>query len=96
MKRTEAQTVGQIIRKILTQEHLEDKLYEQQIVELWPTVVGPVINSYTVNRYIADHKFVVYLSSAPLKNELMMHKSRLVEALNKLVDKQIITDIIIK
>lgn len=96
MKRSDAKSVGEIIKTILQQEHLEDRLYEQQIVELWPKVVGPVINKYTVSRYIVDHKFVVHLSSAPLKNELMMHKSRLVEALNKLVDKQIITEIIIK
>ena len=96
MKKTQAQTVGEIINSFLKKENLDGKIDEQKIVSQWHEVVGPAVNRYTISRYIKDGKLFVHLSSAPLRNELMMHKSRLITALNNLVGRQVISDIIIK
>ncbi|MDD2960682.1 MAG: DUF721 domain-containing protein [Muribaculaceae bacterium] len=96
MKKVQAQSVGEIITSYLKEEHLDTKIYEQRIIMHWNDVVGPAVNRYTVNRYIVDGKLIVYLSSAALRNELLMHKSKLIKALNEIVDREIIKDIIIK
>lgn len=96
MKRTEAKDVGTIIKDYLKRENLDGKVDEQTLVARWNEVVGPVVNRYTISRYIKDHVMVVQLSSAPLRNELMMHKTRLIDSLNALVGKKIIDDIIIR
>lgn len=36
MKRTEAETVGQIISRLLKAENLEGKFDEQRVAALWP------------------------------------------------------------
>ncbi|MGN0231580.1 MAG: DUF721 domain-containing protein [Muribaculaceae bacterium] len=96
MKRSEAQTVGEIARQLFKYMNLEDQMLRQQILDIWPKVVGPVIAKRTVERYILGDKLVVSIVSAPIRNELMMHRSRLLESLNKAVGKNVISDVIIK
>ena len=50
MKRTEAETVGYIITRLLKAENLEQKFDEQRVAAMWKDVVGQGINRYTVNR----------------------------------------------
>ena len=96
MKYTKAETVGDIIKKLLKEEHLENKFDEHQIVALWQEVVGPGINRYTANRYIRDGVLYVTISSAPLRSELMLNRSRLIQRLNELVGRDVIHEIIFR
>lgn len=96
MKRTNAETVGEIISRVLKAENLDGRLDEQRLVSLWPEVVGAVINRYTSQRYIKDHVLYVHLTSAPLRNELLMHRSQLIESLNEIVGSKVITDIVFR
>lgn len=96
MKKVQAKTVGDIITDLLKKEHLDGKIDEQRILAQWPEVVGTVINRYTVSRYIKDRVMYVHLSSASLRNELMMHRTRLIASLNGIVNKEIIKDIVLK
>lgn len=96
MKRTSAETVGQIIKHYLETEKLDTKMYELQVVELWADVVGYGVNRYTVNRYVKDGCLYVRLSSATLRNELMLGRSVLVKRLNEAVGREVIKDIIFR
>lgn len=96
MKHTSAETVGQIIQRYLEAENLDTKLDELRIAELWADVVGSGVNRYTVNRYVKDGCLYVRLSSAPLRNELMLGRSILVKRLNEAVGRDVIKDIIFR
>lgn len=96
MKRTEAATIGDIIQGYLEAERLDGKMYELQATALWADVVGPGVNRYTVNRYVKDGIMYVRLSSAPLRNELMLGRSLLVRRINDVMGREVIKDIIFK
>lgn len=96
MKRTNAETIGQIIKHYLEAENLDGKMNELRVAELWADVVGPGVNKYTINRYVKDGCLFVRLSSAPLRNELMLGRSILVKRLNEAVGHEVIKDIIFK
>lgn len=96
MKRTNAETIGQIIKNYLEAEKLDGKMNELRVAELWADVVGPGVNRYTVNRYVKDGCLYVRLSSAPLRNELMLGRSILVKRLNEAVGHEVIKDIIFR
>lgn len=96
MKRSNAETVGQIIQHYLESEKLDTKMYELRIAELWADVVGAGVNRYTINRYVKDRCLFVRLSSAALRNELMLGRSVLVKRLNDAVGHEVINDIIFK
>ena len=96
MKRTEAETVGDIITRLLKAESLEQKFDEQRVAAMWKDVVGQGINRYTVNRSVRNGVLYVTISSAPLRNELMMNRSRLVSRINDFMGHEVIHDIVFR
>ena len=84
MKRNDAEPIGKLIQQFLRQESLESPLNEQRLLDAWPQILGPAAN-YTSNLYIRNQTLYVHLTSAALRQELMMGREKLVRALNQKV-----------
>ncbi len=95
MKRNDAKSIKDIIDAALDESGMSSTFDEQKLCYMWPEIVGQSINRYTTRRYIENGVFHVYLSSAALKNELQFHRTRLIEALNKVAGRNVITNLII-
>lgn len=93
MKRNDAEPIGKLIQQFLRQESLESPLNEQRLLDAWPQILGPAAN-YTSNLYIRNQTLYVHLTSAALRQELMMGREKLVRALNQKVGATVITNII--
>lgn len=96
MKRSEAQSIGNLIRTYLRQESLESPLNEVRLINAWGEVLGPTIASYTRSLSIRNQTLYVHLTSAVLRQELMMSREMLVRNLNRHVGAQVITNIIFR
>lgn len=94
MKRREAEPIGRLIHKYLRQEGLEGALNERRLLDSWPQLMGPHIASYTKELYIRNQTLYVHLSSAVLRQELLMGKDLIIRNLNQNVGAMIITNII--
>ena len=90
MKRNDAEQIGKLIQQYLRQESLE-----QRLLDAWPQVLGPAA-SYTSNLYIRNQTLYVHLTSAALRQELMMGRELLVRTLNQRVGATVITNIIFR
>lgn len=95
MKRTYPKHIASIIDEAMDRAGLTDGLNGQRAAAAWIDVVGPAINRYTLRRYVDRGVLHVYLTSAPLKNELSFSREALVAAINKAVGGEVITDIAI-
>lgn len=95
MKRIDPKLVGEIIESVVAQEGLQETLACQRACYLWPEVVGPGINRYTSRRYVAGSVLHVFITSAPLRNELTFMRAKIMANLNSLVGSDVITDLII-
>lgn len=93
MKRTEPQSVGKIIDEAIEKAGISGALAEHRACYVWPEVVGQGVNRYTTRRYVDRGVMHIYLSSAPLRNELSFHRSRIVELINNAVGSNVITSI---
>lgn len=93
MKRTEPEQIGALVNRLLKENNLDEKLLQQKAAFLWKDVVGEGINRYTTRRYVSGTVMHVYLSSAPLKNELLFMRDRLLKALNQAIGEPFLTDI---
>ena len=93
MRRNNAEQVGDVIRFFLRQQGLESPLNEYRLVQAWGDVVGPAMARYTSNLYIKNQTLHVHLTSAVLRQELMMARELLVKNLNRQVGAQVIVDI---
>lgn len=96
MKRTEAQTIGQIVESFLHEEHLDTQLDELRASALWPQVVGQGINRYTASRSVAGGVMTVHITSAPLRNELMLMRTSIIQRINDALGREVIHEIIFK
>lgn len=96
MKRNDAEPIGKLIQKYLRQESLESPLNEQRLLDSWEAVLGPTIMSYTRDLYIRNQVLYVHLTSAALRQELMMGRELLVRNLNQKVGATVITNIIFR
>ena len=96
MKRKDAAAIGDLIRQYLRYESLETPLNQQRLIDAWPKILGPAIASYTKELYIKNQTLYVHLTSAVLRQELMMGREMLVRNLNQYVGATVITNIVIR
>lgn len=93
MKRTYPKQIGNIIDDAMAKAGLTDTLNEQRASAAWVDVVGPAINRYTSRRYVDHGVLHIYMTSAPLKNELMFNRDKLIQALNHTVGADVVKEI---
>lgn len=93
MKRTYPKHIAAIIEESIAQAGLTDSFNEQRAAAAWGEIVGPAINRYTTRRYVDHGVLHVFISSAPLKNELSFSRERLIAELNNYVGAPVLTDI---
>ena len=96
MRKNEAEQIGEMIRKFFRQNGLESPLNEYRLVQAWDDMVGPVIARYTDNLYIKNQTLYVHLTSAVLRQELMMARELLIKNLNRAVGAQVIVNIVFR
>ena len=96
MKRNNAEPIGKLIQSYLRQESLESPLNEHRLINAWSEVLGPTIVSYTRDLFIKNQVLYVHLTSAALRQGLMMGRELLVRNLNAHVGAQVITNIVFR
>lgn len=96
MRRNNAEQIGDVIRYFLRQQGLESPLNEYRLVQAWDEMVGPAIARYTDNLYIKNQTLYVHLTSAVLRQELMMARELLIKNLNRSVGAQVIVNIVFR
>ena len=96
MKKQDAQSIGEIIDRVLKEQNLDLKLDETRLIKAWNSLLGEQVASYTTKLYIQRRVLYVHLSSSVLRSELSMCRNMLMDRLNKQVGRQIITNIIFR
>ncbi len=96
MKRNNTENIGDVLRRFLREEGLETPLNEKRLLDAWNDVLGPFITSYTKDLFIKNQVLYVHLTSAPLRQELMMRRQKLVDELNRHVGATVITNIMFR
>lgn len=96
MKKTGTEKIDGVIMQYLRQEGLETPLYEYRLINAWETVVGPAVSRYTKDLRIYNQVLFVTVTSAALRNELMMRRTELVARLNSQAGAQVITQVVLR
>ncbi|AXE21234.1 DUF721 domain-containing protein [Runella rosea] len=87
-------TVGDAINKMLEIYRLRGKFDESSVKVYWEKLVGKEIASRTSDIYVKDKVLFLRLDSAPLANELVIAKRKLIQSLNDSFGYELITDIV--
>ena len=88
--------VGDIIRKLMKNPKLAEKLDMLNAIDAWEEIIGAPISKYITDQKIFKGILYVKLKSAVVRNELSYKKSDFISQINQKVGKKLITDIVLK
>ena len=95
MKRTEALQVGDILKAMIECDGDPGEFDRQKAGYLWSEIAGPTINHVTTRRYVSGDTLHVYISNAPMKNELTYMLPGFVEKINEALGRKVIRKILL-
>jgi hypothetical protein len=93
-RRPEPTSLKDVVDRLLDTYKLRGKYNETYIIAQWEQLVGTAIANRTTQIYFSDKKLYIQLSSAPLRNELLLAKTKFIEMLNNELGEKIVFDII--
>ncbi len=93
-RKTKAQTVGEAFEAFLKAYKLQSKFNESYLVTYWEKLMGVSIAQRTEKIYISKGVLFLRISSSPLRQELVLAKSRIISLLNSEIGEEIIKDVV--
>ncbi|NMM46888.1 DUF721 domain-containing protein [Marinigracilibium pacificum] len=93
-RKADISTLKDSIEAMLKEFKLETKYKETELIKAWPELMGPMIEKRTNKVFIKDKKLFVQLTSAPLKRELSMSRSKIMSLFHQKFGEIIIEDIV--
>ena len=93
MRKRKTEAVGDIITRVLAGQNLMPRLNETRLLDAWEKVLGTSAANYTKSKYIKNKTLHVKISSAVLRNELLMSRELLIKSLNREAKSEVIDDI---
>ena len=96
MKKQEPLSIKEIIAQFIDVNDMGQKLDETQLIRLWPKIAGETVNAYTQSLQVRNRTLYVHLSSAMLRNELMMLRNELLRRYTEEFGHPVIDNIVFR
>ena len=87
-------TLSSLIRKILRNPKLSERLDKLDVLEVWNDIIGPNLQKYVTDSKVYKGKLFIKLKSSTLRNEFSYKKTEIINQINSRLGKKIIVDII--
>jgi len=96
MRRSNTQSLSDVLKEYIKSNHIERKLKEVDVVQSWENLLGKTIAKYTRNIYIRNKVLYVEISSSVVKNELFMMREEICRKINENAGEEIVRQMIFK
>ncbi|MFV0590224.1 MAG: DUF721 domain-containing protein [Draconibacterium sp.] len=96
MRRSNTQSLSEVLKEYIEHTRIERKLKEVDVVQGWETLLGKTFAHYTRNIYIRNRILYVEISSAVVKNELFLMREEICRRINENAGSQLIDRIVFK
>ena len=96
MRKSNTRKISEIIDEFLQNSGLKHKLNKARVINYWEELMGKAVARRTTSIYIKNKTLFVSFNSSVVKNEIMMMRQQIVDALNKKVGEKIIDNLVIK
>lgn len=88
--------LSDVLKLVLKDMGLEDKVNEARMVEALPEILGPAIFKRIDKAYIHDRKLFIRVKSAVVRNELSYLKEAMLDRLREVGGEDMLVDIIFR
>ena len=96
MKRENTQLIKDILQEFIKEEHLEDGLQRVRIFRTWDLVVGEAGTRATTNKFFRDGILYCTINSSIVRTQLYYRKEDIALQMNKMLNDNLISKIILK
>lgn len=93
MDRKEISSIGDVLRQVIAENDMQDRLDELKAASGWRAVVGDYVADLTCTPYVRNGAMTVRVPDAGLRHELSMHRSAIINDLNRIAGRQVIKSI---
>jgi len=88
--------MAEALQQFLKKSKLKTGIQAMQIEDVWEKIMGKTVAKYTDKLQIVGSTLFVNTVVAPLKNELLYQKEKIIEMVNLELGEKIIKDVVIK
>lgn len=96
MRKKNTESLSEVIRQVLKNNHLDKKLNDKHLLDAWPKILGENIKQYTTDLIIKNSVLYVTLSSSVLRHDLFLSREEIKNSLNREVGAEVIKEIIFR
>jgi hypothetical protein len=89
-------SMQEAIQQFLSKSRLKGELQALRIEEIWEKIMGKTIAKYTDKIQIINQTLFISSTVAPLKNELLYQKEKIIELVNEALGEKVIKEVVIK
>lgn len=93
-RKSDVSPLKDAIEEMLKAYKINGKINETKVIDSWEKLMGKPIAARTTDLKFKYKKLYVTLNSAPLRQELAMSKSKMIELLNKEFSEKVVEDIV--
>lgn len=83
MKKDYDHTLKEVMEELLKAYKWEEKLDVVKLKKSWDSIVGKIIAKHTTHLDVRNRVLYVKLDSSVIRNELLLARSKIVDAINK-------------
>lgn len=88
-------SMADAIRQFLKQSRLKGSVQALQIEEVWASIMGKTIARYTSSIRIHGNTLYITTTVAPLKQELLYQKTKIIQRVNEALGEKVISEVVI-
>ena len=89
-------SIGDALKEFLKKSRLKSGVQALQIQDIWGNIMGKTIANYTEKIQIVNGTLYITTSVAPLKNELIYQKKKIIERVNEALGENAIHEVVVK
>lgn len=82
------------IEHVFGKPHMKQGFEESYVAAHWAKIMGHPISSRTQKVYVRNHILFLQIESAPLRNELVHAKKKIIELINREMKVDLIEDVV--
>ena len=89
-------SIGEALQQFLNKSKLKTGMQAMQIEDVWEKIMGKTVAKYTDKLQIVGSTLFITTTVAPLKNELLYQKEKIIEMVNKELGQKTIKEVVVR
>lgn len=96
MSKHNEQSLKSAIGEFLKVSQLSGKLAERKVIDSWEKLMGKMIARHTKEITLHSQKLFLRLDSAPLKQEILYSREKIINMLNEEAGQEVVQEIVFR